>query len=222
MLIALSQAINPVLSNHCTDLPAPSFTTKNGRNLRRHSPQRKCCIQISWQENRKENLLEKLLTGKRFKPKAVTTRVRAVIMGTHLLNLVPPNTGRQKKSTVVAQLLHEMLPEMRIGEEMLRLVATKRERLKAVDGRLISLTLGMHVCACIRTHRTFIRIVWPVAVRLLMVMESLLNAVESLFWKGCCWGSVFATTVMTSKFPRLQWPCKTVAHCWLYRSASFA
>lgn len=86
------------------------------------------------------------------------TRVRAVIMGTHLLNLVPPNTGRQK-STVVAQLLHEMLPEMRIDEEMLRLIATEKERLKAVDGRLISLTLGMRVCACICTHRTFIRIV---------------------------------------------------------------
>lgn len=60
-----------------------------------------------------ENLLEKLLARKRFKPKVVTTRERAVITGTHLLNLVPPNIGWQK-STVVAQLLHEMLPEMRI------------------------------------------------------------------------------------------------------------
>lgn len=54
---------------------------------------------------------------------------------------------------------------------------------ETVDETTVSLPLC--VCASVRTNRTLIWILWPVAVCLLAVMESLLNMVESLFWKGC-------------------------------------
>lgn len=168
-LVTLSEAINPVPSNPCTDLPVASFTTKNGRNC-------------------SEGTLHKECAASRFCDKKI---------GKNLL----------EKEKVQAQSGDDQRTSCNYGNTPVKLSATKHRMAKKHSSCTVAWNaswnaywLMLRLVARKKKGKT--KRGWWKANFInpsLMVIEFLLNTVESLFWRGCCWG------VEAAFLPPLWW-----------------
>lgn len=94
--------------------------------------------------------------------------------------MVPLNAGWQKHSSCV-NCSSKCVSMIKCSD----LLSLKERQSRWWNANFINAScVSAHTC----TNRTLIWIFRTVVVCLLMVMESLLKAVESLFWRGCCWG----------------------------------